>query len=358
MRALAFVAALFGISLVGTFAPLANAENIRGSNTNVAGWAIGAYTDDSTGEFSHCAMSAPYKSGITMYFSVSGNYTWRVGWSHAAWQFNKGQTVGIDVYVDDRGPYSLRAVAIGKDMALAELPPKSSVFDVMRKGYRMTVYAAGNKYAFNLDGTYAALTEILSCADRYSSVASTPPASSSPPPSLVPRAPSSPRSTAVTAEQRLEATKAVANILAQGDMTGFKLLTAREIADLRSEYLSKSDVVWRADGVVGTLRIIPKTSGVSAKDIATAVVADDLKACKGQTVSGSTKDERNSAIVRMFTGCQDGKETFEFRYIVVPVDDGTFYLFATAAKSASGKSNEAAKAEVLLREAVYDVLQK
>jgi hypothetical protein len=334
----------------------ARAELIAGSRATVAGWDINAFKSDSTGKFSHCAMSAPYKSGITMYFSVSGDFTWRVGWSHPAWQFKEGQSVDISVYVDDTGPFNLKATAIGKDMALAELPARSSVFDLMRKGYRMMVYAAGNKYGFNLDGTYAALTEILNCASRHTRVASAPQTPSTPPPTLVPNSAS--RAATVTAEQRLEATKVVANILAQGDMTGFKLLTSREISELNSEYVSKSDVVWRADGVFGTLRIIPKSAGITAKEIATAVVADDLKNCKGQSVSGSTKDERNPAIVRMFTGCQDGKETYEYRYTVVPVDDDAFYLFATGARSNAGKASEAAKVEVLLREAVYDVMKK
>jgi len=60
----------------------------------------------------------------------------------------------------------------------------------------------------------------------------------------------------------------------------------------------------------------------------------------------------------MFTGCQDEKDSFENRYAVIPLEDGAFYLFATVTRSSSGKSNEAAKAEMLLREAVYNVLKK
>ena len=39
----------------------------------------------------------------------------------------------------------------------------------------------------------------------------------------------------------------MANILAQGDMTGFRFLSAKEVAELKSDYLSKSDVVWMAE---------------------------------------------------------------------------------------------------------------
>lgn len=338
MRLLVLIVSL-GISATVMTCPSAKAEYIKNSKTTIEGWDIRAFTSDSTGQFSHCSVSSAYRSGITMFFLVSANYAWRVGWTHPGWQFQKDQAVDISVYVDDGGPYNLRAFATSKEAAVAELPPKSSVFDVVRKGYRMTVYAADNKYAFNLDGTYAALTELLACTGRYSGVAA-PPTSPTPPPPLVPSASNSRRPASVTAEQRLEATKIVANILAQGDMTGFKLLTAQEIEDLKSDYLSKSDVVWSAEGVLGTLRIVPKGGGVTARDIATLVVADDLKFCKGESVSGSTRDERNSTVIRLFTGCQDGKGAVEYRYTIVPLEDGAFYLFSTMARSGSGKSRE------------------
>jgi predicted nucleotidyltransferase len=157
------------------------ADQIPGSQTKVANWSIAAY--DKNSKFSHCAMSAPYVSGITMLFSVSGNYTWRLGWTHPSWQFSKDQSVDITVFVDEAGPFYLKATAVSKAVAVAELPAKAAVFDVMRKGYLMTVHAVGNVYKFKLDGTFAALTEILSCAERYSTnVASAPLA---PPPAAV-----------------------------------------------------------------------------------------------------------------------------------------------------------------------------
>jgi hypothetical protein len=184
--------------------------------------------------------------------------------------------------------------------------------------------------------------------------------SAKPPAPMVPSAPAQTTSSAVvSADQRLEATKLVANILAQGEMTGFRILSTREVVELKSAYFSGSDVVWRAEGVIGTLRIIPKGEGVTARTIATAVVADDLTNCTGQTVSGSTKDERSTEVIRMFTGCQDGSQTTENRYTVVPLQDGFFYLFATGSISSAGeKNNGAAKAEALLRQAVYDVIKR
>ena len=72
----------------------------------------------------------------------------------------------------------------------------------------------------------------------------------------------------------------------------------------------------------------------------------------------STKDEKNPEVVRVFTGCQDGNEAYQFYYTVVPLDDGSFYLFATASKAVPGGKSEGAKVEAQLRDAVFDVMRR
>jgi hypothetical protein len=174
----------------------AKADLIPGSRVTIGGWSLSAH--DRAGRFSHCAISAPYKSGIRMLFSVSGDQSWRVGWTHESWRFTKGQTVDLTLLVDNAGPFPLKAVAATENLALAELPAKEELFDVMRRGNRMTVRAMGNTYAFNLDGTYAALTEVLNCTARYGG-SGTPPGTSasavtSPPSAPVPSPPAPPAS--------------------------------------------------------------------------------------------------------------------------------------------------------------------
>lgn len=180
----------------------AKADLIPGSRTTVGGWSLSAH--DRAGKFSHCAISAPYKSGIRMLFSVSGDYSWRVGWTHETWRFTKGQGVDLTLLVDNAGPFALRAIAATESLALAELPAKEGLFDVMRKGSRMTVRAMGNTYAFNLDGTYAALTEVLNCTSRYGGGSGSPPGTSNsvgaPPPPAPPLPPS--QSSASTPQPR------------------------------------------------------------------------------------------------------------------------------------------------------------
>jgi hypothetical protein len=53
---------------------------------NVANWKAGAYAKDATDQFSHCAASARYKSGITVYFSINRSFEWSMGFSNPTWK--------------------------------------------------------------------------------------------------------------------------------------------------------------------------------------------------------------------------------------------------------------------------------
>jgi hypothetical protein len=265
-----------------------------------------------------------------------------------------GQQVPISIVVDGSQPYNLTATAVTKTFASAALPATAAVFDQMRKGYQMRVYAQGNQYGFNLNGTYAALTEVVSCVTRFVQPARPPaPMVNAAPPSNRPNAP------ALTVEQRLEATTLVANLLSQGDMTGYRILSPKEVQDLKVPSLSIWDVVWHAEDVLGAMRIVPSKLANSASAIASAMIADDSKGCTGSFASGSTPDDKSKSTTRVFTVCKTDKQAWEAHYIVTPRDDGGFYLFATFGRAASDKaaSSSSNHADGLLRAAVFEVLK-
>ena len=45
---------------------------------HIAGWSGGAYTNDSTGAFSHCAAGADYASGVSLVVSATATNSWRM----------------------------------------------------------------------------------------------------------------------------------------------------------------------------------------------------------------------------------------------------------------------------------------
>ncbi len=333
------------------------AREVPGSGGNVAGWRLSAYMSDSTGKFTHCAISAPYRSGISMIFAVSDDFSWRVGWTAEGWNLQTGQSVDLEMYFDGIGPYRVTAKATTARLVLAELSGTTAIFDAFRKGYVLTVRTLGNKYAFNLDGTYAALSEVLDCARRYANAPSlAPPPMTGARPSVAP----SPGLAAVTAEQKIEATTLVANILGQGDLANFKILTAKERKELDDKGAFESwHVIWHADGVLGMLRIVPKGLVKSSSELATTLLADDARGCKGKFASGTTPDGDGRNVVRLFTACNEKSDSYEIRYTVVPLDDGGQYVFGTIGKSRDGERSEAiSKADQLLRTAVQQVLKK
>lgn len=259
------------------------------------------------------------------------------------------------MYFDGTGPYRVTAKATNPTLVLAELAATTAIFDAFRKGYVLTVWALGNKYAFNLDGTYAALSEVLECTRRYVNGPS-----AAPPPMTGSKPAGPPAVRAVTAEQKLEATTLVANILGQGDLTNFKILTTKERKELddKGEF-ENWHVLWRADDVIGMLRIVPKGLVTSSSELATAMLANDARGCKGKFASGSTPDENGNNVVRLFTACNEKGDSFETRYTVVPTEDDGQYVFGTVGKAKNGERAEAVgKADQLLRTAVYQVLKK
>lgn len=330
----------------------AKADVVAGSQRNILGWNLAAY--DRNGAFSHCAMFTPYKSGITLYYTIFGDYTWRVGWSHPSWNFTTGQQVPISVVVDGGAPTNLTATAISKTFATADLPATSGFFDLMRKGFQMSVYAQGSQYAFNLDGTYAALTELISCVNGF--------ARSARPPAPIVGAPSAPPPTpsaSLSVDQRLEATTLVANLLSQGDLNGFRILTSKEIQDLKISSLSSWHVVWKAENVFGTMKIVPPNAAKSPADIATAMIADDSRGCtNGKFASGTSPDDKSPGTMRLFVACKTDKLAWETHYIVAPRDEGGYYLFGTFGLSQSeDASASVTHADGLLRAAVFQVLK-
>jgi hypothetical protein len=348
MGRIALLVALIGLAITST---TARANEIPGTQRNVLGWQVAAY-DNGAGKFSHCGMSIPYHSGITLHYAIFANYQWRLGWSSASWNLTPNQTVPLSIVVDGWAPINLTAFAINKSLAAVDLPATASVFDLMRKGYQMRVYAVGNEYGFNLNGTYAALSELVSCVNGFARPTQPP---APPITGSTPTAP--PAGATLTAEQRLEATTLVANLLSQGELTGYRILSPKEVQE-RAPALSSWHVVWSAEDVVGTMKILPKGAADSATVIASGLTAEDGRGCTGQFASGTTPDDKSKGTVRSFAACKADKLSWETHYIVVPRDEGGLYVFATLGKS---ETKEVAppvnQADGLLRAAVFQVLK-
>ena len=109
---------LFGLA---SFPFVANAELISGSAIRYGNWSGAAYSYDTTGTFSHCAISAVYNSGETLILTVNEDATVSVGVISPNLNMTVGQTFPVALYIDNRSPLFGTAEALDANFAALRL---------------------------------------------------------------------------------------------------------------------------------------------------------------------------------------------------------------------------------------------
>ena len=143
------------------------AEFITGSDINSGNWAGGAYTDDTSGLFSHCAISADYVSGDELFMSVNGDATVTVGVLSPAFNLREGESFPVTLQIDRRTPFDGTAYANGSNFATLVLPDLESALTALRRGRTLVLYSTWGSSSYDLTGTNRALNETLQCAIDY-----------------------------------------------------------------------------------------------------------------------------------------------------------------------------------------------
>ena len=146
---------------------LENASAKKIYSLKTGNWNGGAYTNNKTGRFSHCAASVKYKSGILLLFSVTRSSKWNMGLSNKAWNLTPRRKYPIEYRVDRGRLIRGTAIAKGRRLVQVFLPTSDSLFRQFRHGRRLTVWAARQKMKFNLRGTSSMLSLLLKCAKFY-----------------------------------------------------------------------------------------------------------------------------------------------------------------------------------------------
>jgi hypothetical protein len=369
MRVLAIAAVAAAASLV---AP-AKAATI--TDYKVAGWNMAAFTDDRTGRFTHCTASARYKNGFLLLFSVNQAFLWSIGFSNPDWNLRQGRDSNVSFTIDGGRVHNVRGTAANTRLIRASLPDNVELFNQFRNGLRLVVNIDDNApVTFNLTDTNQMLTEILRCAQKYNGYAdrtgNNPRASDR---DIAPRddnrqqqtnrnnsgsgssgsfrenyddnrlarmpdreddrrqperqpnqTPNTP-SLGPTPESRKEATDIATDILRRANFT-FEFQKPEQLTgDLRDKY----DAVWRADGVLGTLRILAGSRAISVDGIRGQLIADDANSCKGKFASGALPTTSGSQAQTTFTSCE-AQNNWSVYYIAVPRRQGGIYLLGLA----------------------------
>jgi S1-C subfamily serine protease len=130
----------------------------------VGNWVGGAFSDDSTGAFSHCAATAPYASGVSLVVGQNAANAWLLSFASPAFNLNKGDTAPIDVTFDGQSAARLFATANSTNMLTAILP--ASVARTFQKASLMVAQAGRTTLQFNLTSTGPLLNVIATCVAK------------------------------------------------------------------------------------------------------------------------------------------------------------------------------------------------
>jgi hypothetical protein len=108
----------------------------------VGNWSGGAYTDDKSGTFSHCAAGTLYNSGINVIIGQKLQSAWLLGFAHPQFRLTPGETFPIDVIFDGQAQFKLFGTAVGENLVTAILP-NSNILEQLKKSHLMVAMAKG-----------------------------------------------------------------------------------------------------------------------------------------------------------------------------------------------------------------------
>ena len=153
------VVTLFQLCLVGS----ARAAGPFGS-VNVGNWIGGAFSNDQTGAFSHCAATTPYANGVILVVSQNATGTWSLAFASPNYRFNKGENAAIDVTFDGQEQARLYATAYQSNMLTAIMP--LNVVRTFQKASLMVATAGRAVLNFDLTSTGPVITALANCVTK------------------------------------------------------------------------------------------------------------------------------------------------------------------------------------------------
>ena len=121
------------------FSAAESASAAKISDITFGAWNGGAFTNNHSGRFSHCAANAEYKSGVALYFSVTSKRQWSMAFSNDLWEFQRGRHYPVYYQLDDGPIIEAEAIAKSKALVQVHLPINRYVFERFQNGRILNV---------------------------------------------------------------------------------------------------------------------------------------------------------------------------------------------------------------------------
>ncbi|MDI4233597.1 trypsin-like peptidase domain-containing protein [Bradyrhizobium sp. Arg237L] len=131
----------------------------------IGNWQGGAYTDDNSGNFTHCAAGASYQSGIYFLVLIDARGNWRLGFSHQGWRLTAGESFPMTLTFDGEQPFNVYGRPLGAQLVAVDMPLNSSLINQFRKARTMSAFAEGQLFQFDLNQTAQLLPALVTCVE-------------------------------------------------------------------------------------------------------------------------------------------------------------------------------------------------
>jgi len=108
-------------------------------------WSGGAYTNDQTGAFSHCAAYVPNNSGVVMLVTVNRLFGWSLRYVDPRWTLTPKTQIPIELHFDGGPAFSGVGTVIMPTTVEVPMP------DNFRNSLQMSAQAQGQWFLSNLN---------------------------------------------------------------------------------------------------------------------------------------------------------------------------------------------------------------
>lgn len=273
------------------------------------------------GSFTFCSIGSPYKSGIELDFVLYRDFNFAIGFFNDSWSLQEGEEFPLTFWIDRYQVRSGTGKALNSNLVFLDIEDTVQLFTELRKGYLLTVRAAGQDFQFSLRDTFRALERMRICVERGIAEGRS---STSSPITQTFGGTASPSQEADI--ERAEAVQFVANMLSEAGLTGFKILSP---SDYPSEAFDKYQVVWSNGGTLGALQVLAPGLANTSSEVSDALTGIESRGCADGFVAARRNNfgEGQVQAVRLTIGCE-AKDDAVVYYSVYPRDNGGYFIFA------------------------------
>lgn len=168
-------AALVSAALLGTPAAAQQdaPQNVPPEFTiNTSGWSGGAQIQD--GRFLSCSVQRPYDEGRALFLALNPRYDINLGILNPAWELKEGERATARVKVDGSYQKDFPAVPAGPKVMVIPVGADGQLFELLRRGAKLSVAVNDQNFEFALTGTAASLNAVRACVDKARELAGEP----------------------------------------------------------------------------------------------------------------------------------------------------------------------------------------